>query len=156
MSAAVIGATALYTAAALAAVALYTDAISREIPNWLVASLALVWALAVLLTPQALSASAWAALLCASGTLTAGYLVHRLGWLGGGDGKLMGALALWIGPWELGGWLLGAAFLGLWLVLFALVRPDGDFSTRGIPFAWAIAPPAAVLLVARANSLVGV
>ena len=150
------GATALYSVAVLAAAALYTDTRRREVPNWLVIGLVMLWALAIPLAPQALNASVWASLVCGVGTLTAGYLFHRLGWLGGGDGKLMGVLALWVGPWELGWWLLGTAFLGLVMALLALARPNGDFGARGIPFAWAIAPPGAVLLVARANSLVGV
>ena len=147
------GATALFGAAVIAVAALYTDVKHRTIPNWLVGGLAMFWALAGWLAPNA---SAWATLLCASGLLAAGYLFHRLGWLGGGDGKLMGALALWIGPWEFGLWLLGTAFLGLGLVLIALARPAGDFRTRGIPFAWAIVPPAVVLLVSRASSMISV
>ena len=150
------GAISLCSAAVLSAAALYTDARFREIPNWLIGGLALLWVLAIWLVPQVSNASALAALLCASGALVGGYLFHRLGWLGGGDGKLMGVLALWVGPWELGWWLLGTAFLGLSMALLALARPNGDFRARGIPFAWAIAPPAVVLLVARANSLVGV
>ena len=150
------GAIPLYSAAVLTAAALYTDARLREIPNWLIVGLVLLWVLASSLALPVSTASAWATLLCALGLLAIGYLFHRLGWLGGGDGKLMGVLALWVGPWELGWWLLGTAFLGLGMVLLALVRPSGDFGVRGIPFAWAIAPPAAVLLVARANSLVGV
>ncbi|MDE0062186.1 MAG: prepilin peptidase [Gammaproteobacteria bacterium] len=152
----VFGAIPLYSAAVLTAVALYTDARLREIPNWLIGGLALLWILAVSLRLDVSNASAWATLLCASGLLAVGYLFHRLRWLGGGDGKLMGVLALWIGPWELGWWLLGTAFLGLGMVLLAMARPNGDFRDRGLPFAWAIVPPAAVLLVARANSLIGV
>ena len=150
------GAIPLYGAAVLTAAALYTDARLREIPNWLIVGLALLWVLAIWVSPQVSNASAWAALLCGTGALAAGYLFHRAGWLGGGDGKLMGVLALWVGPWELGWWLLGTAFLGLAMAVLALARPNGDFRVRGIPFAWAIAPPAVVLLVARANSLVGV
>ena len=146
----------MYSAAVLTATALYTDAKLREIPNWLIGGLVLLWMLAVSLAPEVSNAPAWVTLLCAFGLLLAGYLFHRLGWFGGGDGKLMGALALWIGPWEFGWWLLGTAFLGLSLVLLALARPNGDFCARGIPFAWAIVPPATVLLVARANSLIGV
>ncbi len=147
---------ALYSAAILTTAALYTDARHRMVPNWLVVALALLWALAVSLAPTALNEAIWTSLLCGFVTLTVGYLFHWLGWLGGGDGKLMGALALWVGSRELGVWLLGTAFLGLWLVLFALARQSGDFRTRGIPFAWAIAPPAVVLLIARAKSLTSV
>ena len=142
-------------ASLLATAALYTDASRREIPHWLIVSLLLLWVLAVPLAPPTLNASAWAGLLCGAGALVAGLVFHRLGWLGGGDGKLLGVMALWLGPWDLGLWLIGTAFLGLLMVLLALARPGGDFQARGIPFAWAIVPPAVALLLARAASLAG-
>ena len=146
---------ALCGASLLATAALYTDASRREIPHWLIVGLVLLWMLAVPTAPEALNSSAWAALLCGAGALVAGLVFHRLGWLGGGDGKLLGVMALWLGPWDLGLWLIGTAFLGLLMVLLALARPGGDFQVRGIPFAWAIVPPAVALLLARAASLAG-
>ena len=82
--------------------------------------------------------------------LAVGYLFFRAGWLGGGDGKLLGVLALWLGPNDVGLWLLATAVLGLLLVVLALIRPGGDFRARGIPFAWAMVPPASALLLSRA------
>ena len=145
----------LYGAALLAAVALYADARWREIPDWVPLGLLSLWTLAALLAPEALNGTIRAALLCGAGAFAGGYAFHRLGWLGGGDGKLLGALALWMGTWDAGIWLLAAAALGLVLCVIALARPAGAFRTRGIPFVWAIAPPAVILLVARAVDLTG-
>ena len=154
-SAPALGLFVLCGASLIATAALYTDASRREIPHWLIGSLLLLWMLAAPLAPEAMNSSVWAALLCGAGALAAGLVFHRLGWLGGGDGKLLGVMALWLGPWDLGLWLIGTAFLGLLMVLLALARPGGDFQARGIPFAWAIVPPAVALLLARAASLVG-
>ena len=119
------------------------------------AGLVALWPITVWLAPEVLGARPWAALVCGAGGLAAGYGFHALGWLGGGDGKLLAALALWLGPKDLGLWLLATAALGLLLALLALARPAGDFRTRGIPFAWAMVPPAATLLIARAAALSG-
>lgn len=135
--------------------AVYTDARRREISNRLVAGSALLWAVTAGLAPAALDATPWAALACGAGGLAAGYGFHALGWLGGGDGKLLAALALWMGPEDLGLWLLGTALIGLLLALAAIARQTGDLRARGIPFAWAMAPPAVTLLVARAVALSG-
>ena len=150
VSGAWLGSALLCGSCLLALVAMYTDARRREIPNWPVAGIALLWAIAAWLAPQSSGVAIWAALACGLGGLAAGYAFHALGWLGGGDGKLLGVLALWMGPKDLGLWLLATALLGLLLVLLALGRRTGDLRIRGIPFAWAMAPPAAVLLVARA------
>ena len=147
------GAASLGAAALLALATLYTDGRRREIPHWLVSALALLWLLALPVAPQLLDSALWAALACGAGGLAAGYCFHQFGWLGGGDGKLLGVLALWLGPRDLGYWLVATAFLGLVLVLLALARRNGDFRTRGIPFAWALAPPAATLLLARAMAI---
>lgn len=131
-------------------VALYTDGRGRHIPHWIVGGLALLWVLSALFNPQPLIPAAWGPLACGAAGLALGYGFHRLGWLGGGDGKLLGVLALWLGPNEIGLWLLSTAVLGLVLVAVALARRHGDFHVRGIPFAWAMVPPASTLLFARA------
>ena len=134
----------------IALIAIYTDGRWREIPNWLVAGLILLWAVAAWFAPEVLGTAPRSGLICGAVGLAAGYGFHALGWLGGGDGKLLAALALWLGPKDIGLWLLATATLGLVLALLALSRPTGDFRSRGIPFAWAIVPPAATLLIARA------
>ena len=135
--------------------ALYTDWRQREIPHWLGLGLGLLWAVAAWLAPEALDAAPLIALACGAGALAVGFALHALGWLGGGDGKLLAALAVWIGPVDLVWWLVATALLGLLLLLFALMRRSGDLRTRGIPFAWAMAPPAIVILLERAVALSG-
>lgn len=148
-----VGVAALLGAAAVATATLYTDAKRREVPHRLVVGLAALWLTVALLSPEAMGASASQALVCGAGALAVGYVAYLLGGLGAGDGKLLGVLALWMGPCDLGLWLLGTAALGSALILVALSWPGGDFRTRGLPFAWAMAPPAATLLVARALDL---
>ena len=147
------GGAGLCVAAVLALFTLYTDGRRREIPHWLVLALALIWLPVAWLAPAALAASPWAALGCGIAGLAVGFALHALGWLGGGDGKLLAVLALWLGPRDLGPWLLAAALLGLLLITPALIGRGAGFRSRGIPFAWALAPPAAALLLARAAAL---
>ena len=149
------GIAALCGACLLALASMYTDGRRRQIPHWLLAGLVVLWAWAAWQAPESLDAGPAAALACGAGGLAAGFGLHALGWLGGGDGKLLAALALWLGPKDTGLWLLATALLGLMLVLSAMVRRTGDFHVRGIPLAWAMAPPAAALLVARMVRLHG-
>ena len=138
-------------AAVLAMVVLYTDGLRRQIPHWTVGGLALLWIVGTISATQPLNAATWGALACGAVGLTLGYLFHHLGWLGGGDGKLLGVLALWLGPGDVGLWLLSTAVLGLLLIVLALIQGShGDFRVRGIPFAWAMVPPASALLFVRA------
>ena len=148
-----LGTAALGGAVLLSLVALYTDGKRREIPHWLVVGSLVLWAMAAWLSPQSLEGARSDALLCGAGALAAGFGFHALGWLGGGDGKLLATLALWLGPNLLGLWLLGTAAIGLALALTALAFRNGDFRRRGIPFAWAMVPPAATLLLFRAIGL---
>ena len=140
------------TCAATVAVvcSLWTDWRSREVPHWVILGLVALWAVAVFASPEALGFAAQSGLVCGGLMLVLGFCLHATGWLGAGDGKLLAALALWLGPRDLGLALLGTTVLGLMLVVLAWRRPDGDFRKRGIPFAWAIAPPGATLLLARA------
>ena len=144
-----LGLAALLGSVLLASVAVWTDLKRREIPHWVPVGLFLLWLAAALLEPQALNATLLAGLACGGGGLVLGFALHALGWLGGGDGKLLAALALWLGPEDLGPALLTAGLLGLLLVLAAWTRRSGELRQRGIPCALAIAPPAATLLAAR-------
>lgn len=139
----------------LAAGTAWTDWRRREVPNWMLAALLLGWAGAAVTVPAALDASPWTGLICGGVGLALGFGLHACGWLGGGDGKLAAVLAMWLGPSDVGFVLLGAAalFLGMWLAAQA-GRAD-SFRRRGIPFACALAPPAAACLVARAVALNG-
>lgn len=136
-------------AAALAAVAVWTDVKRRQIPHCVHAALAALWLQAAFFAPQALGAEPLAGLVCGLAGLGFGFGLYACGWLGGGDGKLLAVLALWLGPADVGLALLAAAALGLALVLRARVAA---WRQRGIPFALALAPPAATVLLARAVS----
>ena len=96
------GVAALFCGALLALAAVWTDLTRREIPHWIPAGLALFWLAAVLLEPRALNAAPINGLACGAGGLALGFVLHALGWLGGGDGKLLAVLALWLGPADLG------------------------------------------------------
>ena len=140
--------------AALAATALWSDWRYRTVSHWLIVALLGLWLGAHLIVPgsAALGGSMLDGALCGAGALLFGFAFHAFGWLGAGDGKLLAVLALWLGPRDLPLALFGIALIGLVLLLLAWARPNGDFRTRGIPFAWAIVPPSATLLLARATA----
>ncbi|MAZ03547.1 MAG: hypothetical protein CMN56_10440 [Sneathiella sp.] len=75
------------------------DVFSRRIPNLLPLIIAALYLV------QAGIAGDWAALpwhlLCGAGVLVVGIVIFSFGWLGGGDVKLLAALALWAGPDQL-------------------------------------------------------
>lgn len=142
----------LVCAAALAFVAVWTDVKRREIPHWLLGGLACLWLCAALFTPGALGGEPLAGLACGGLALIVGFVLYALGWLGGGDGKLLALLAMWLGPADVGLALLATGALGLLLAVCTLLRRGGDWRRRGVPFGLAISPPAATLLVARAVS----
>ena len=92
-------------------IAAFTDLRSRKIANWLNAGIALGaplfwWASGLALWPDvALQLGV------AAGTFAVLAALFAMGAMGGGDVKLLGALALWIAPW---------AFLNL-IVMMALI-----------------------------------
>ena len=145
-----LGLAALLGSAVLALTAVWTDLRRREIPHWVLLGLLFFWLAAVWRAPEALNAAPLVGLACGAAGLGAGFLLYALGWMGGGDGKLLAVLAMWLGPADLGLALMATGVLGLMLALTALARPKGDLRLRGLPYALAIAPPAATLLVARA------
>lgn len=139
-----------FAASAVVTASLWTDWRSREIPHWLVGSLTALWVVAAVAVPQAIGGTPLSGLLGAALLFVLGLILHAAGWLGAGDGKLLAVVALWLGPRDLPFALFGTALIGVGLLVIALLRPQGDFRERGIPFAWAIAPPAATMLLARA------
>lgn len=149
-----IAAALLWVAVALAAAAAWTDWRRREIPHWVTVGLLAVWGLAAAFARPALGSTIMAGLVCGALGLALGAAFYAFGWLGGGDGKLMAVLALWLGPYEAGFALLAAAAL-LLLLLVAARRRGSRMRRRGIPFACALAPPSAALLAARAMALGG-
>lgn len=140
----------LVGAAAFAFVAVWTDVKRREIPHWALGSLAGLWLCAALFAPAALGGEPLAGLMCGALALLLGFVLYALGWLGGGDGKLLAVLAMWLGPADVGLALLATSALGLLLTVCTLVYRGGDWRRRGVPYGLAISPPAATLLVARA------
>lgn len=144
-----LGGGAVALSIALAFAAMWTDLRRRQIPHWIVAGIVGCWVVAALFARGVLGASPLASILCGSAMLLVGFVLHACGWLGGGDGKLLAALALWLGPSETGWALIATGAIGLLLTLLALVRCH-EWRQRGIPYAIAIAPPASTLLALRA------
>ena len=140
---------------ACAFAAMYKDWRWREVPHWTLVGLLGFWLALVMMAPGRLGFEPWAGLACGAGALAFGMLCYALGWWGAGDGKLLAALAVWVGPDQLPLALLGTAAVGLVLLVVALVLPAGDFRRRGVPFAVAIAVPASALLAARVEPFVG-
>jgi prepilin peptidase CpaA len=101
---------------ALLGIAALSDLRHRRIPNEIPASAALLWLVALALGA---AGSPLAGLATGLGLLAAGILAWRLGWLGGGDVKLIAALGLWAGPGQLPVLLLGIALAGGVLALVA-------------------------------------
>lgn len=100
----------------------WLDLVWRWIPNTLVAAIALLW------SPTAFAApfmNTVASISTAATILGIGMLVWRLGWLGGGDVKLVAALSLWAGPTLTPGLLLAIGASGgvLATVFLAARRP---------------------------------
>ena len=145
-----LGATALFCCVLVSLVAVWTDVKRREVPHWIIGSLVVLWVLTAVLAPEALNGEPMMGVVCGAAALVVGFCLHAMGWLGGGDGKLLAALAMWLGPADLGLALLATGVFGLLLALPALFRLSTLFRERGIPYACAIAPPAAAILAVRA------
>ncbi len=145
-----LAATALSFCVLVSLVAVWTDVKHREVPHWVVAALVVLWVFAAIMAPEALGGAPLAGIACGAAALAVGFCLHNLGWLGGGDGKLLAALAMWLGPADLGLALLATGLFGLALALPALSRRSTLFRDRGIPYACAITPPAAAILAVRA------
>jgi prepilin peptidase CpaA len=99
----------LTTFAALVIVAALKDLQSFTIPNWISAALALAFAPAALALGVSLGAIG-VSLAVGLGVFVVSAAMFALGWVGGGDAKLMTAAALWLG---LGGLAPFAVFTGL-------------------------------------------
>lgn len=146
-------AVALWSAVGLAVAAMWTDWRRRDVPHVIVLGLAGLWCVAAVAAPAALGGRPVAALICAAATLGVGFLLFLPGWLGGGDGKLAAALALWLGPQDMALALVASAVLLALLMAPAFAGFAPAFRARGIPFACAVVPPCAALLAARALDL---
>ena len=144
----------LWTAVFVLLSSAWTDWHRREIPHWPLLALVAGWVVAAFALPQCLGGTVGGALLCGATGLAVGLALYSFGILGGGDGKLLAVLGLWLGASDFGFSLLaGAGLLALFLVA-ARADPGHSFRSRGIPCACALAPPAAVMLAARAVGLI--
>lgn len=145
-----LGVTALWCCILVSLVAMWTDVKHREVPHWIIGTLIALWVPVAVFAPEALNGDPAMGIVCGAVALFVGFVLHTLGWLGGGDGKLLAALAMWLGPADLGPALLATGAFGLLLALPALLRASALFRDRGVPYACAIAPPAAAILAFRA------
>ena len=119
----------------------FTDLRSRRIDNWLNAGIALAaplfwWASGLALWPDVAIQ-----LGVAAGTFAVLTGLFALGAMGGGDVKLLGALALWIAPWSFLNLVIVMALVGgILTILFAawhVARRQRD--KLAIPYGVAIA-----------------
>ena len=144
----------LLVCCALFGAAIVSDLAGRWIPDSVPLGLLALFALYALLTDAHALAPLWTHIATGAVLLLVGLGLFAIGGLGGGDGKLMAAAGLWIGPYDMTLFLLGLGLLSLSLTLFALLPFEQTRRLRSnLPFAVAIAPPAIVLLTLRAFSV---
>jgi prepilin peptidase CpaA len=129
--------------AALVIGAAVKDLSSFTIPNWISAMLALAFAPAALIAGDSLGAIGLS-FAVAFGVLAVAAGMFALGWIGGGDAKLMAAASLWVGLPGLAPFALYTSLAGgaLALILVALrstwIRP---FAEAGPAWARRLATP---------------
>lgn len=113
---------------ALVIVAALRDAVSFTIPNWISLALLAVFPAAALASGLPL-AGMGAHFAVAAGALVFGMGLFALGWMGGGDAKLMAAAALWLGWPSVAGMIFytavagGALSVALVMIRSEKVRP---------------------------------
>ena len=126
----------------------YSDMRSFTIPNRVCLGIALLYPAFVLAAGQPID---WtASLLLAGGLLAAGFLLFSFRLIGGGDAKLLAALALWAGPelilpfvfltalsggaMAVGHWLLHRAQRAASIGMFFVTPADESFGQRPLPY----------------------
>ena len=141
----------VWIACGLFAASAVCDLRSRRIPN------AIPLALLVLFAIHAAAGGAGPAkgvgmhLAIGAVLLAAGFALYLTGGFGAGDAKLAAVAGTWIGPADLGLFLMGLAACAFALSLFALLPFDRTRRLRReLPFAVAIATPAMAVIVPRA------
>ncbi len=137
-------------ACGLFAASVVCDQRRRRIPNAVPAALVALFAVQAIL---GLLPSVWWQHVAVGGAfLAAGFAFYLIGGFGAGDGKLVAAAGLWIGPDPLSRFLLAMAFCAMALSLVGALLGK-EFLRRGLPFAWAIAPPAIFVLILQMEPL---
>ena len=141
----------LWIACGLFAAAMVCDLRARRIPNVIplaLPGLFVVYAAAGAAGP---AAALWVNFAIGASLLAAGFALYLTGRFGAGDGKLIAIAGLWIGPADLGPFLLGIGGCALALSLLALLPFEKTRRLRSnLPFAVAIAPPAMAVMIPRA------
>jgi prepilin peptidase CpaA len=123
---------ALYLVLALAAL---TDVWKLRIPNIFPAAIILLFP--VWMYSCGWNAQLWQNALVFVGTFLGGLLLFSRGWLGGGDVKLMTAIALWFdfkGASALYLWMgIGGAILAIAFIVLRRMLPAGIAATTNVP-----------------------
>jgi prepilin peptidase CpaA len=116
---------------ALVIIAALKDVTSFRIPNWLSGALVLTFFPAALASGMELSVFG-IHMAVGFGGLVAGMIMFALGWIGGGDAKLLAGVALWLGLPAVAPFLLITALAGGALALF-LFNIRGNIGRALIP-----------------------
>ena len=146
----------LIVCCALLGAAVVFDLRNRQIPNTVPLALFGLFALHVAVFGHRDMVPLWAHVFTGAVLLAVGFALFLMGVLGAGDGKLMAAAGLWVGPASMGSFLVGVGLLGLGLGLLSLLPFDATRRLRNdLPFAAAISPPAMALLALRAFPVAG-
>ena len=137
-----------WAACGLFAASVGWDLRQRRIPNAIPGALLALFAIHALAGGAGPPAGLWLHAVVGAVLLAAGFALYLTGGFGAGDGKLIAVAGLWIGPADIGLYLLGLAAGAFALCLFALLPFAGTRRLRSdLPFAVAIAPPAVVIMV---------
>lgn len=96
---------------ALVLTAAFSDTLTFTIPNWIPLALLALFPVAALAVGLPLS-TIGLHLAVGAGALVVGIVMFALRWMGGGDAKLIAAVAAWVGLAALPAFLLGAALSG--------------------------------------------
>ena len=141
----------LWTASGLLAASVVCDLRRRRIPNAIPLALLGLFGVYAIAGGAGPLAGLWVHLAIGAALLAAGFALYLTGGFGAGDAKLVAVAGVWAGPADLALFLIGLAAAAFALVLFALLPFDATRRLRReLPFALAIAPPAAAVMISRA------
>lgn len=146
----------LAVSCALLGAAVVFDLLRREVPNVVPLALLGLFLIQIAVVGHRELTPLWAHFATGGALLALGFVLFLMGALGAGDGKLMAAAALWVGPGGIGTFLFGVGLLGFLVALICLLPYESTRRWRdNIPFAVAISPPAIALLTLRAFLVAG-
>ena len=150
----------------LMVIAMVSDLARYRIPNTLVLALLALYPVAVLQAPQPVD---WPMALAGMlAVLVVGYFIFAMKWMGGGDIKLLAALALWVGWAGLLDYVFLVAMLGgvfavaVWCVrriIPLVVRPSRALPRmlqQDAPIAYGVAIAGAFLILMWQGKVIGV